>query len=120
PETFDLSKAMEVVLGKKELFQEIVGVFLEQLPNYMDEIKAGIADNDDHALEQAAHSLKGSVGNFFAAEAHAAAYRLEKLGQEGKVESAAGALLKLEAELSVLTAELKTVLKEMKNVDPNC
>jgi two-component system sensor histidine kinase/response regulator len=108
PKTFDLSKTMETVMGNQELFKEITGVFLEQLPHYMAGIKAGIADDDDCALEHAAHSLKGSVGNFGAKAAYEAAYRLEQLGIEGQMEMAASALLKLETELTALTAELET------------
>ncbi len=107
PKTFDLSKTMETVLGDKELFREITGVFLEELPGYMDGIKAGIATNDDRALEHAAHGLKGSVGNFGARAVYEAAHRLEKLGIAGKMEMAADAFLKLETEIRALTAELE-------------
>jgi len=119
-EVFDMSKALQVVAGDKELFQEIAGMFLEDLPASMARIKEGISKGDAYALEQAAHSLKGSVGNFGAKRAHEATYQLEKLGKEGKMGDAADALPKLEKEFRALTAEIKNVLEEMKNEDSDC
>lgn len=55
---FDLSKALDVVAGQKELFQEIAHLFLENLPVHLNQIQEGIAKGDARALEHAAHSLK--------------------------------------------------------------
>ena len=119
-EVFDLSEAMKVVAGSKELFQEIADMFLENLPASMAKIKEGIAKGDAYALEHAAHSLKGSVGNFGAKRAHEAVYHLEKLGREKKMIDAADALSHLEKEFKALTVEIKNVLEEMKNEDSDC
>jgi len=119
-EVFDLSEAMKVVAGNKELFQEIADMFLENLPASMARIKEGIAKGDARALEQAAHSLKGSVGNFGAKRAHEAVYHLEKLGREEKMSDAANALSHLEKESRALTVEIRNVLEEMKNEDSDC
>ena len=51
-EVFDLSEAMKVVAGNKELFQEIADMFLENLPASMARIKESIAKGDARALEQ--------------------------------------------------------------------
>ena len=66
-------------------------------------------------MEQAAHSLKGSVGNFGANRAYEAAYQIEKLGKEGKMGDAVVALMKPEMEFGTLTTEMKNVPEEMKN-----
>jgi two-component system, sensor histidine kinase and response regulator len=117
PGTFDLVKAMETVLDSKELFQEIAGMFIEKLPEYTAAIREGIAGNDPGALERAAHSLKGAVGNFGAREASEAAWRLEKAGKEGKMDVAAEEFSKLEKALAALANEMNAVLQEMKNED---
>jgi len=114
PKTFDLSGAMETVLGNKELFQEIAGIFIENCSDYIAKIKAGITENDAGILEREAHSLKGAVGNFGAKDAYAAAYRLEKLGEEGKMATAEEELSNLERALNELASEMKIVLQEMK------
>jgi len=117
PRTFDLPKAMETVLGKKDLFQEIADLFLRKLPDDMAKIRDGVAENDAGVLEHASHSLKGAVGNFGAVEAFEAAYRLEKLGRKGKMDTVKEELSKLERVLNELTTEMKVVLQEMKDED---
>jgi len=114
PKTFDLSGAMETVLGNEDLFQEIAGMFIESCPDYIAKIKEGIAENDAGILEREAHSLKGAVGNFGAKEAYEAAYRLEKLGKEGEMAMAEEGLSNLERVLNELVSEMKIVLQEMK------
>ena len=84
-------------------------MFLENSADYMDQIQEGIAKNDALALARAAHSLKGSVGNFGAKRSFEAAYHLEKLGENGKLEGAEVALLELKKELAALETGLKIV-----------
>ncbi|MCD6298639.1 MAG: response regulator, partial [Deltaproteobacteria bacterium] len=116
-DVLDMSKAMEVVAGNRELFQEIADMFIENLPGYLAEIKEAISKSDADALDRSAHSLKGSVGNFGAKRAFEAAYRLEKLGKDGKMGNAENEFSTLEKELTALEAEMKRVLGEMKNED---
>jgi HPt (histidine-containing phosphotransfer) domain-containing protein len=113
PKTFDLSGAMETVLGNEDLFREIAGMFIKTCPDYIARIKEGIAGNDGGVLEREAHSLKGAVGNFGAKEAYAVAHRLEKLGEEGEMATAAGELSNLENALNGLASEMNIVLQEM-------
>ena len=110
-EIFDLSKAMEMVLGKKDLFQEITHMFLENLPDFLGQIKEAVAKQDPEFLDRAAHGLKGSVGNFAAQRSYDAAYHLEKLGKNGKIQEAGSALANLEKELKLLEGALKTAIR---------
>ena len=57
--------------------KELVGLFLDECPQRMAEIREAITRRDATKLQQAAHTLKGSVGNFGAREAFEAARRLE-------------------------------------------
>jgi signal transduction histidine kinase/DNA-binding response OmpR family regulator/HPt (histidine-containing phosphotransfer) domain-containing protein len=107
---FDLSKALEVVDGDKDFFKEIVDLFLENLPDSIAQIREAIANSDSNALDKAAHSLKGSVGNFGARRAFEAAYRLEVIGREGRLAEADAALSKLEKEFKDLEAAMKEAL----------
>jgi len=107
---FDLPKTLEVVDGDKDFFKEIVGLFLENLPDSIAQIREAIANSDSNALDKAAHSLKGSVGNFGAKRAFEAAYRLEIIGREGRLAETDAALSKLEKELKDLEAAMKEAL----------
>lgn len=73
-------------------------------------LRAACAAGDAAAIEQAAHALKGSVGNFSAAPAAAAAGQLEQLGRAGDIAASGAALAALEAELD----RLIPALQEMK------
>ena len=114
PKTFDLSGTMETVLGDENLFREIAGMFLESCSDYIARIEKAIAGNDAGILEREAHSLKGAVGNFGAREAYEAASRLEKLGKEGEIATAAEGISNIERALNELASEMKIVLQEMK------
>jgi two-component system sensor histidine kinase/response regulator len=113
PTTFDLSGAMETVLGNEALFQEIAGMFIEGRSDYIARIKEGITGKDAGILEREAHSLKGAVGNFGAKEAYEAAHRLEKLGNDGEMARTEEGLSNLERALNELASEMRIVLQEM-------
>jgi two-component system sensor histidine kinase/response regulator len=114
PKTFDLTSAMETVLGNEDLFREIAGMFIENSSDDIAKIKEGIAADDAGILEREAHSMKGAVGNFGAKALYEAAYHLEKLGSQGKLEAAAKGLSTLESALNEFISEMKIVLQEMK------
>jgi signal transduction histidine kinase/DNA-binding response OmpR family regulator len=114
PKTFDLSKTMEAVLGKEDLFREIAGMFVNSYSDYIAKIKEGISGHNAGILAREAHSLKGAVGNFGAKEVYESAYRLEILGKEGNMATANEELSNLEIALNALVSEMQIVLQEMK------
>jgi len=93
--------------GNRRLLRDLVRLFLTDCPQRLAEIKEAIRRGDDRALGAAAHALKGSVGNFAAKKAFAAAQRLEALGRERDLATASNAFVTLESELTLLTEELR-------------
>ncbi|MFA5353838.1 MAG: response regulator, partial [Thermodesulfovibrionales bacterium] len=63
-EAFDWTVAMASVDGDREFFAEVVGIFLEDCPKLMGEIHNALKEGSAAALGRAAHTLKGSAGNF--------------------------------------------------------
>jgi PAS domain S-box-containing protein len=112
---FDLNQALQVVDGDKKLLKEITVMFLEELKVNLEGIVQAIRKKDADALEKAAHSLKGSVGNLGAKRAYGAAYRLESIGKEGRLSEAKGALAELKKELEELKIALNKLLKKIDN-----
>lgn len=87
--TFDMAAALERVDGDASLLKELAGLFLDEAPQRMAEIRQAITQRDATTLQREAHTLKGSVGNFGARDAFEAARRLENIGLEqhwGQVE----------------------------------
>jgi len=103
---FDQVTALTRVEGDTELLLEIIEVFLDDSPRLMGRIREALKRKDLKSLEQAAHTLKGSVGNFGAPIAHAAALELEKIGREGDVERAEKAWMELEEAMGQLKPAL--------------
>jgi HPt (histidine-containing phosphotransfer) domain-containing protein len=68
-----------------------------------------LASRDGEELAQAAHALKGSVGNFGAAKAVEAASDIERHGRSGVLSAAQEAWVRLELELVVVRKELESL-----------
>jgi two-component system sensor histidine kinase/response regulator len=111
-DVFDLSEAMKSVHGDTVLFSEIAGLFLESAADDMSRIRQGIANSDAKAVETAAHSLKGSVANFGATRTFKAAYRLEQMGRDRKLQEAECAKSDLERELGALQSAILSAVVE--------
>jgi signal transduction histidine kinase/CheY-like chemotaxis protein/HPt (histidine-containing phosphotransfer) domain-containing protein len=95
-----------------ELLKEIAGLFLESCPKLMADIQAAVSNRDMKGLERAAHTLKGSVSNFFAQEAVDAALQLESIARSGDTAQAEGALRELEEKIERLMPALAALEKE--------
>ncbi|MFO7601509.1 MAG: Hpt domain-containing protein, partial [Candidatus Desulfacyla sp.] len=110
---FDLSAALEAVAGDRTLFLEIARLFLSELPQAVSDIREAVSGGDASRLEQGAHKLKGSLSIVGAKRAFDAAYGLEVLGREGKMQEAQHPLDLLLKELQDLESALQMTLKEL-------
>ena len=112
-EVFDVAAALARVGDDREFLVEIAQLLLNAWPEHQTRMREAVDTHDAPALERAAHSLKGAVGNFGTGRAFAAAYRLERLARDGELAEAAGAFLDLETEFERLRAALKASLPEL-------
>ena len=110
---FDLTEALDRVDGDKVLLSEMAELFLESYPGYLSRIKEALVQEDPLALTQAAHALKGSVGNFTTREPFEVARALEQIGRHGDIGQASQVVVKLEHALSQLTPELENLRLEV-------
>jgi HPt (histidine-containing phosphotransfer) domain-containing protein len=109
PAVFDRDAALERMDGDVDLLKELVGLFLDECPQHMAEIREALTHRDATMLLQAAHTLKGSVGNFGAREALEGARQLETIAHEQDWEHADEAWATLEAAID----RLKPVMAEV-------
>lgn len=108
---FDQDAALARVEGDAELLLEILEVFLDDSPRLLIRIREALRRKDLKTVEQAAHTLKGSVGNFCAPAAYEAALRLELIGREGKLDRSEEAWIELERAIQQLRPAL-TALRD--------
>jgi len=97
---------LEGVGGNRQLLQKLAQLFLADLPKSLARIQAALDSRDGEELGKAAHALKGSVGNFGAAQAVTAAANIERFGRTGEFSGAQEAWKQLESELLVVKREL--------------
>lgn len=104
----DLSRAtlLELFGEDEDLMRELIGLFLEDTPALLNALRAGVAGQDAAKVERAAHTLKGTVGNFGAEGTAELARRLEVMGRARDLGSAAAALSALEHALERVSARL--------------
>ncbi len=77
PATLDMAAVLERMDGDVDLLKELAGLFLSECPQRLSDVRQAITQRDASGLMQAAHTIKGAVGNFGARDAVEAARRLE-------------------------------------------
>jgi two-component system, sensor histidine kinase and response regulator len=97
--------------GDADLVRELAEIFIKECPKYLSDIHEAIRDGKPKALEQSAHTLKGSVGNFSTKTAHASAFQLETLGRAGSLDGTDEILRMLEEQLGRLNHTLAGMTK---------
>jgi len=107
----DRAALLAGVDGNRRLLRDLVRFFLADYPQRLAEIKEAIRRGDAAALRIAAHTLKGSVGNFAARQAFAAAQLLEIMSRDGDFDKAGEACKALESELAHVTEELRSLIR---------
>jgi two-component system sensor histidine kinase/response regulator len=98
-DSIDQAALMDRLAGDRELLLELIGLYLDDEQGLIGHVADAIAAGDATRIARAAHTLKGSVGNFCAASAHAAAGALEAAARGGRLADAPVLFERLLAEL---------------------
>ena len=94
--------------GDEELVGQLVELFVEECPRMLRDLRQTVESRSAAELRRAAHTFKGSVGNFTDSGPLEAARCLEAIGREERVADAPEALAWLEREVE----ELLRVMRE--------
>ena len=102
---------LAAVGGNMKLLARVCRLFVEQTPHLLQGLRDAINSGDAGTVAQKAHTLKGAVSNFGAADAVHAASEIERAGKEEAIDRAAELLPLLEAKLRDLEAKLENALE---------
>lgn len=105
----DWRRGLAVVEGDRGLFLELLNLFAQEAPSTLDKLRAAIERKDAATIQLAAHTIKGSVGNFGADDAVGAALQLETMARQGELDNSAEAFRSLEREIKRLMDAIETV-----------
>jgi two-component system, sensor histidine kinase and response regulator len=103
---FELEAALATTGDSMATLRDVAGVFREQAPLLLEQLKAALDADDAAEARRAAHSLKGAAAIFAAAPAVGAAARAEEAARAGDLSAAAETLDQLEWEVRRLVEAL--------------
>jgi HPt (histidine-containing phosphotransfer) domain-containing protein len=98
----DLEALRSDLEGDEVLLRHLAGVLVADFPRALAAMAAAVEARDGRALQRAAHSLRGALGNFRAGPAFLLADQVERLSESGRLDEAGQALTDLERELAGL------------------
>ncbi len=101
-------KALEEFMGKKEILEKVVNVFLENARDQILILRQAIIDSDYEAIKKEAHAIKGGAANLTAQELSEIALELENIGKSGELPGATDAMDRFEKEFARLESYLET------------
>ncbi len=111
PQVFD-SKALEDrLLDDKEIIVEVIGIFLEDSPSLISELKNAVASGSNENANATAHKLKGSAANLGAMKFSDTAKKAEMAAKNGKIAEVLALLPEIENEFRALEIELKAYVE---------
>jgi len=91
--------ALKFIDNDLELLNELIQIFVETIPEQLTTLNAALENYNLEDLANAAHTIKGMAGNFFAESATTLAAELEKSARANK-----------ETDLSVIAMQLSTAI----------
>jgi two-component system, sensor histidine kinase and response regulator len=104
---------MDRLEGDRQLLKELADLYFEDEPVLLEQIARALQAGDAELLRRTSHTLKGSVSNFCAPLAQAAAYCLECAGRDGTLEQAPELLDQLRTVLSRVRTDLRSLTRDI-------
>ena len=112
----DESSILARFSGDRKLVLTLANAFCGDCPGMMARLRSALRSRDAAALADAAHALKGSVGNFGPSAAFDAAREVEKLAREGKLDGAREVCSELEKQITSFLPALHAIAQRNQKV----
>jgi PAS domain S-box-containing protein len=97
--SLDLSAALERCDGDEELLIDLIAIFREDWPGYLQRMDADIESAESGALSRSAHAIKSPLASLGLQVALVVAVELEQMGKDGQLDAAGQRLAVLRREL---------------------
>jgi len=104
---------LQGVDGNRKLLCELIDVFIADLPKMSSRLKTAIAKQDAVRLRDAAHALKGAIGNFDQGAPFEAVKKLELMARENQVSDAEARFRNIRDQLAQLTRSLRHLKSQL-------
>jgi CheY-like chemotaxis protein len=104
---FDRAALLERCMGDENLVQDLLKLFLETMPQCIQELQAALDAGDAPAARMAAHTIKGVAANSSAGALRALAEVMECAAQDGDLEAARGRMERLK----MIFGRLRTIIE---------
>jgi HPt (histidine-containing phosphotransfer) domain-containing protein len=95
--------------GDSQLLSELIEIYLSESPSLLAAAQRALQEKNGQDLARAAHTIKGSAGNFVARATLETAERLEAFAQQGDFSGAQEAMSALEREMKRLDRALNAL-----------
>ena len=100
--TIDVAALLASVGGDHGLLDELAATFEAERPGWIASLRAALAARDAEAVRRVAHSVSGALGYLRAPTVRQRAVELEAMGRDRRLDDAAPAIDRLEADLGAL------------------
>jgi HPt (histidine-containing phosphotransfer) domain-containing protein len=107
PRAIDGAALLQSVDGNPKLLCELIDIFAADLPKMMSRIQRAIRKQDASFLRDAAHALKGAVGNFDHDAPFEAVRKLEEMARENQLSDVDAMFQRVRNEMAYLTRSLR-------------
>lgn len=109
PEAIENLRALDPD-GDDAFLREIIGIFLQDTPQRIADLRSSLAAGDVTTFSRAAHSLKGSASNLGANRLSKAAAQLEQQSRQDGLGNVAEQIPVIESEFATAREELERLL----------
>jgi len=111
--SFDLSYLNQVFQGNKQMINQIISMFVKQVPDYFNEMQECVVRADFNALHPLAHKAKSSITMLGLKHMESLVLQIEKKSKQGEEEHELKDLVsRVVDECRSVSLELESILKE--------
>jgi HPt (histidine-containing phosphotransfer) domain-containing protein len=111
PVDYDQHFLSEQLGGDEEAVQEILTLFLDNVPLLIDEIREALEKGDAPLVKGRAHSLKGASGNVGALKLQHQSLMMEKIGANGDLSRGGEILEKIQNSYRIFKETVSRLVK---------